>query len=96
MREFFSGSWASGLLIAAIMLIVYVVHGGQQFTNHDDRILYNSEQIKELRQELKEFELGFVEQSKLITEVRLDFVKIETRLDNMDAKLDKLLANDER
>ena len=104
MKEFFVGPWTSGIIIGVIMLVVYIVHGGQQFTNHDDRILYNSEkiagvqvefkeQMADMRHEFKAVERTQIEQSNVIQEIRIDFTRIETRLNHIDEKLDRLLVD---
>ena len=104
MKEFFGGPWTSGIIIGVIMLVVYLVHGGQQFTNHDDRIAYNAEkitvvqtelkeQMADIRQEFQAVERTQVEQSNIIQEIRIDFTRIEVRLNHIDTKLDKLLES---
>ena len=104
MKEFFNSPWTSGILVGVIMLIVFVVHAGQQSQEHDDRISFNNHQLVDLKaehkedvaklqSELKELALDNAKQSDVINEVRLDFVRIETRLEAMNSKLDKLLDN---
>lgn len=54
MKEFFTSSWASGLLVGIIMLIGFLFHAGQQSQEHDDRINFNAQQIADLKTQHKE------------------------------------------
>lgn len=54
MKEFFTSSWASGLLVGFIMLIGFLFHAGQQSQEHDDRINFNAQQIADLKTQHKE------------------------------------------
>ena len=91
MKEIINAPWTGGILVGIIMLVVYIVHGGQQFTNHDDRITFNSAQITENRQQVAELSNRQNELVIELSKVTIELHYLRADVAEIDSKIDKLL-----